>query len=417
MIGERIRDKVAASKRKGMWMGGFVPMGYDVRERKLLVKHDEAKTVKHIFERYLELGTVRRLKKDLEAHGIVSVTRVSKKGKRRGSKPLSRGALCHLLSNPIYVGEIRHKHDRHPGQHEALISRELWERVQERLRSRAGRTGEGRKTEAVPSPLAGKLFDENGELLYVQGAAKGRHRYRYYVSKRLVRGESEDAEQGWRISAPEIERILTAAAQTMLRDRPAIEFALEESRIETILLKSVLKSAQAWNDRLRTVGEAGSALAELIERVDLDRERIRLSLKLPLVPAEAGGQNSQARLSLTREFPMRLKRRGVETRMVLQGDSTPGPVDLPLLKAAARARRWSQDLIAGRMRSVSELASREKLDRRSVHRLLRLASLSPRIVEAIAEGRQLPDLTVIKLTQRIELPLLWAAQEQVLDIH
>ncbi|MGO9451294.1 MAG: recombinase family protein, partial [Candidatus Binataceae bacterium] len=172
VIGERIRDKVAASKRKGIWMGGSVPIGYDVRERKLLVNENEAKTVQHIFERYLELGSVRLLKKDLDGRGIVSATRSSRKGDARGGKPISRGALYCLLSNPIYVGEIRHRNERHIGQHEAIVSRDLWERVQHQLRSRAVRQGEGRKTEATRSPLAGKLFDESGEPLYVQGAQK-----------------------------------------------------------------------------------------------------------------------------------------------------------------------------------------------------------------------------------------------------
>jgi hypothetical protein len=134
VIGERIRDKVAASKRKGIWMGGVLPLGYDVRERKLVVNHDQAETVRGIHERYLELDSVRLLGDDLRQRGIVSSARVSRSGNARGGKEFSRGALCHLLSNPIYLGEIRHKHQRHPGQHEALVSRELWERVQQRLR-------------------------------------------------------------------------------------------------------------------------------------------------------------------------------------------------------------------------------------------------------------------------------------------
>jgi len=156
-----------------------------------------------------------------------------------------------LLSNPIYLGEIRHKHERHPGQHEAIVSRELWERVQQRLRDQQVRSGEGRKTEAPSSPLAGKLFDESGEPLYVQGAAKGQRRYRYYVSRTLVRGNSEGTEQGWRISAPEIEQRVSAAAQAVLGDRPAIALALEESGIDPNRLPSVLKSARAWSERWR----------------------------------------------------------------------------------------------------------------------------------------------------------------------
>jgi site-specific DNA recombinase len=171
-----------------------------------VVNRDEAKTVRHIFERYLELGSVRLLKSDLDQHGIVSGVKASKTGRQRGGKPLSRGALYCLLSNPIYVGEIRHKNERHPGQHEPIVSREVWERVQQELRNRAARHGEGRKPEAVKSPLAGKLFDEKGEPLYVQGAAKAHRRYRYYVSKMLVGNGPENAEHGWRLSAAEVER-------------------------------------------------------------------------------------------------------------------------------------------------------------------------------------------------------------------
>ena len=414
VIGERIRDKVAASKRKGIWMGGSVPIGYDVRERKLLINENEAKTVLHICKRYLELGSVRLLKKDLDSRGIVSATRSSRKGNTRGGKPFSRGALYNVLSNPIYVGEIRHRNERHPGQHEAIVSRDLWERVQQQLRSRAVRQGEGRKTQAPQSPLAGKLFDESGEPLYVQGAAKGQRRYRYYVSRRLVRGESKDAEQAWRISAPEIEQTISAAAQEILSNRAAIALALEESGADPNRLRPVLESARVWIERLRSEAETPSALSELTERVELSREGFQVSLKLPLLPAGTGSRAPADHLSLKKLFPMQMKRRGVEMRMVLEGDSTPSRVDLPLLKAVARARRWSQDLIAGRVQSVSEIAKRDGVAARYVRELMPLGFIPPGTVEAIIEGHQPPELTVIGLTRRIDLPLLWSSQEEAL---
>ncbi len=417
VIGERIRDKVAASKRKGIWMGGVLPLGYDVRERKLVVNYDEAETVRYIFKRYLELGSVRLLGNDLHQRGIVSSARVSRKGNASGGKPFSRGALYHLLSNPIYQGEIRHKHERHPGQHEAIVSRELWERVQQRLRDKGVRSGAGRKTEAPSSPLAGKLFDENGEALYVQGAAKGERRYRYYVSISLIRGNSEDNKQGWRISAPEIEQRVAVAARAVLGDQPAIALALEASCIDSIWLPSVLKSAHAWTGRLASRDEAAAALSELIERVRLSRESLHLSLRLPLALTEPSDLASPVNLPLSRLVPMQMKRRGVEMRIVLQGDSTPNHVDLPLLKAVARARRWADHLVSGKVRSVRDLARREGIDGRSVRRLIPLGFLSPRIIEAIAEGRQPVELTVEALTRRIDLPLLWSAQEQALGIE
>jgi site-specific DNA recombinase len=155
VTGERIRDKIAASKKKGMWMGGVPPLGYDVRERRLVVNPVEAQTVRHIYERYLQLGCVRQLSKELDQQGIVSKVRVSKKGVESGGCRFSRGALYELLANPIYVGEIRHKQERHAGQHEPILARELWERVQRHMRENAAR-GPKRSTSAIASPLAGK---------------------------------------------------------------------------------------------------------------------------------------------------------------------------------------------------------------------------------------------------------------------
>jgi len=323
VIGERIRDKVAASKRKGIWMGGSLPLGYDVRERKLVINQDEAPTVRYIFERYLELGSVRLLKQELDRRGITSKIRTSNSGEARGGKPFSRGALYHLLSNPIYAGEIRHKNERHPGQHEALVARELWAQVQERLQNGAARRGEGRKTEASPSPLAGKLFDEDGEPLYVQGAAKGQRRYRYYVSRRLVRGEGKNTGRGWRLPALEIEKAISGGAQGMLNDRAAITLALEESGNESTSPESVLRSAHFQLERLQSECERAAALAELTERAELGHEGIRLSIKLPLTLTDDKGDRPPNQLVLTKLVPIRMKRRGIEMRMVLEGGPQP----------------------------------------------------------------------------------------------
>jgi site-specific DNA recombinase len=417
VIGERIRDKVAASKRKGIWMGGTVPLGYDVHQRKLVTNPNEASTVRHIFERYLEVGSVRLLKHELDRQGIISKIKTSKSGETPGGKPFSRGALYHLLSNPIYIGEIPHKHERHPGQHEALVTRELWERVQQQLKSGAARKGEGRKTVASPSPLAGKLFDEDGEPLYVQGAAKGQRRYRYYVSRSLVRGEGKDAQRGWRLPANEIEHTIASAARGMLSDQAAITLALDESGNESASLASVLRSAAFQIERLQSETECLSALAEIAERAELAHEGIRLSIKFPLVPKDEKGDRSPGQLVLTKLVLIRLKRRGIEMRMVVEGDVGGSRIDLPLLKAVARARRWSLDLIAGRTTSLGELARKERVDGRSLRRLIQLGFLSPRIVEVMVEGRQPPEMSVVALTRRIKLAPRWSAQEHVLGIN
>ena len=173
VIGERIRDKIAASKRKGMWMGGSCPLGYDVRERKLVVNQDEAQ------DREADLralpGTRQRPAPEerLDQRGIVSGVKVSKKRQARAGSH-SRAERCTTCSPTRSTsGEIRHKNERHPGQHEAIVSRELWERVQQRLRNQAVRRGEGRKTEAPRSPLAGKLFDEERRATVCAGSGQG----------------------------------------------------------------------------------------------------------------------------------------------------------------------------------------------------------------------------------------------------
>jgi hypothetical protein len=266
-------------------------------------------------------------------------------------------------------------------------------------------------------PLAGKLFDENGEPLLVQGAAKGRRRYRYYVSRKLVHcAAPEDAEHGWRLSASELERSVSTAVQRLLADHNEIARACEEAGMDAERLPSVLRATQDWIERLGAENEAAPVLADLVERVALSRDGVQVALKLPLPLTNDRNGVKPNHLGLTRFVPIQMKRRGVELRLVLEGDREPSRVDLPLLKAVARARRWSHELVSGRVRSVDEIARREGLDRRSVRRLIPLGFLSPKVVEAIVQGRQSPDLSIIALTRRIDLPLLWTAQEQTLGL-
>src|SRR6266852_3466923 len=168
VTGERIRDKIAASKQKGMWMGGTVPLGYDVRDHRLVVNPKEAATVRLIFQLYIELRSVRQVRDELDRRSIVSKQRVSKTGARSGGVRFGRGALYQMLANPIYVGEIRHKRLSHPGQHEPMIERSTWQQVQEILKERAARQ-RGSATRRATRLLTGKLFDEKGEPLYACG--------------------------------------------------------------------------------------------------------------------------------------------------------------------------------------------------------------------------------------------------------
>ena len=261
---------------------------------------------------------------------------------------------------------------------------------------------------ASASPLTGKLLDENGEPLYVQGAVKGAHRYRYYVSRGLVRGSVQDDRRGWRVAAPELERAVRAATLQILGDRAAIAGAIEEFNIDASRLPSIFKVAEAWIQSLRSEAEAASVLTRLIERVRLKQGGIDVSIKLPIPSNEGRDAATPNELALARFVPMRIKRRGVEMRLIIDGGAASlARIDLPLLDATARAYRWSNDLLAGRARSIGEIARREHLTSRHVRRVMRLAFLAPRIVEAIVDGRQPADLSTLAMTQRIELPPLW----------
>jgi site-specific DNA recombinase len=416
VTGERIRDKVAASKQKGMWMGGLVPLGYDVIDRRLVVNQLEAQTVLEIFRRYIELGSVRLLMEDLNRRGLRSKVRVARNGKRSGGNSFFRGALYSLLSNPIYIGEILHKKVHHPGLHPPIVDRDLWDATQLLLRSRAAPRSP-RATKSAPSSLTGKLFDESGQSLTPSHAVKGERRYRYYVSRNLIRETRDSGARGWRLPASEIERTVATAACQILSDQTTIAEAAHSIGLAEQLLPSIFSVVAAWLKRLQSEVEVGAALNCLVDRVDLTDTGIRVSLKLPNSIPEKQQDANATKLTVTRAFPMQIRRRGFEMRLVIPGSRVPAPpVDLALLKAIARGRQWSDDLLAGRVASFAAIAEREEIQPNYVRRLIRLAFLAPRIVEAVATGHQPPELTTKALTERIELPLLWHEQERRVGI-
>ncbi len=411
VTGERIRDKIAASKRKGMWVGGLAPLGYEARDRKLEILPSEARTVRHIFQRYCELGSVRLLKDELDRGGVRSKVRVAKNGKRSGGESFSRGALYTLLRNPIYIGEVKHKETRYPGLHRPIIERAAWDKTDELLHTHASRA-RGTATKSMRSPLAGKIFDESGKLLTPSHAVKGKRRYRYYVSRNLLMGSAENAERGWRIPAPEIERSVTAAVLTILEDHPGIATELEHSDCNTIQMKSALEAASSWSSRVRSETEATGAFAVLVDRVDLSAGGIRLSIKLPLESAEMA--HAATHLSLVRMIPMQMRRRGVEVKLVIGGDQESSRNSDPvLLKLIARAHSWFDELVTGRAASMVEIGRREKVGKRHVSEIVRLAFLAPNIVEQIVTGVQSPELTAKALLHKSSrLPLDWEAQQK-----
>jgi site-specific DNA recombinase len=305
---------------------------------------------------------------------------------------------------------------RHPGQHQPIIDLELWEKVQRQLHEHAKR----RRLRAVkvePSPLAGKLFDPSGAGLTPSHARKGDRRYRYYISRGLTIGPAHRVHDGWRLPAAEIERTVAAAAQQLLTDEPAIATAVEEAGTAVNRIPSILETTRAWSGKLQSNTEAAAALAALVHRVELSRDGLRLSLKVPMPAAGAGNDPPWADAIVTRFIPLQLKRRGAELRLIVPDARTPRPkVDLALLKAVGRARRWFDQLASGRATSLVAIASQEGISARYVGRLIRLAFLAPPLVEMIAQGRQRAELTAEMLSRRMALPLDWEMQKQLLAL-
>ena len=246
---------------------------------------------------------------------------------------------------------------------------------------------------------------------------KGARRYRYYVSRQLIQGKADQAHRGWRLPAAEIEGIVAVAARQMLADEKAILDAVQGAELASNQIPEIMQSADAWSRRLESAAERSSVLTTLVNRVELSSDGFRLALKLPTQLAQAGEALNNASIAVSRFVPMQIKRRGVELRLVVNGDrSKAHKADPALLKAIARAHRWFDDLVTGRVASMAEIGTREGLPKNYVSWLIRLAFLAPDIVEAIIQGNHPPELTAQTLiTRRIDLPLQWQAQKTALE--
>ncbi len=246
----------------------------------------------------------------------------------------------------------------------------------------------------------------------------GGRRYRYYVSQSLLAGPALDAPKGWRLPAPEIERIVVEAVMRLLGDRSAIARALTEAEIPATHIPAALDASRALLEQLKSEARRDEILACVLHRVELRESSVHLTLSLTsLLAAKADGPDTAPTLFLSHELPIRLKRRGVEMRLVIDGSgSSPSRLDPVLLKAVARAFRWFELLATRRVKSVAELAAREGIDERYIRSLMHLAFLAPEVVEAVAQGSQPAGLTTKALLTRIDLPLDWPGQIRALGI-
>jgi site-specific DNA recombinase len=424
VTGERIRDKIAASKRKGMWMGGFPPLGYDLKDRKLLVNPSEAEQVREIYRQYLKLGCVSKLKTYLEGKGIRTKERVSQSGHKSGGAVYSRGALYNLLRNRLYLGEIEHRGQGYAGEHEAIVPRKLWDRVRAQLQAN-DRAHENRSRAAAPSLLAGLIYDERGNRFTPAHAVKNGKRYRYYVSQAAIRNPGSSHQDPIRIPAGEIEGLVYSKLRSFLGSSHEIIAALGLQRGKGADTRDNLAAAGRWSQQLASadIAEIRSFVQSLISRVIVHTASLDLLVQKEVLRATLAGEgrlgnspkvnhsNGHLRLGIKAV----LKRCGGEVRLVLPADSSdqsPAHPRSSLIKTVVRAHDWYQRIIRGELSGSWSIARATGLDERYVRRVLQCAFLAPDIVESILKGRQPAQMSFDRFRQPVSIE--WSAQREVL---
>lgn len=415
VTGERIRDKIAASKKKGMWMGGLVPLGYDIKDRKLVVNLAEAEVVRGIFARYMDLKCVRALRAELERSGVRSKTRVNPEGKQSGGRSFARGALYRILRNPIYLGEVRHRGASYAGEHEAIVPREVWDAVQQTLAENLRRRdrGEGVKS---PSLLTGLVVDEQGARLVPSHTQRRQRRYRYYISQ-TPDGTSKG---GLRIPAHDLEEGVWGRLRTFLSCPGEVLNALGDVQgRQAQVLQAAQKMIRDWESGTASVRR--EELRGLLQQVVVSSSGLVIQVKAEALRSRLGLGDTPEEGSpalITLETASRLKRGGRGLRFVIPG---PGGawgedhLDRPLIQTVAKARAWYEQLVSGQAKTREEIGRMHGISGQQVARLLPCAWLAPDIVEAILEGRQPKGLTVKRLLEKF--PLDWVEQRRVLGFE
>jgi site-specific DNA recombinase len=424
VTGERIRDKIAASKKKGMWMGGQPSLGYDVKDRKLVVNEAEAETVRYIFRHYIQLKSVRLLKAHLDALDIVSKARTGSDGGRYGQRSLARGALYLMLQNRIYRGEIVHKDKSYPGEHKAIIDEALWNEAQAILTDNRVDRAHGMAHEH-PSLLAGIIFDARGERMTPTHATKHGTRYRYYVSQSLLTGKAKDS--GQRIPAASLEGHVIRRIRDWLADPVAILDVVQSRAPDAAKQKRLIERAEhdaaAWHD-LQT-NELRTFMLSIVARIEIHADRIDISLDQDRLVQWLNGDDNEIKPSLKTQsdadrhllaltIPARLKRTGKELKIVVEDGSDPAIPNTSLVRVIVRANVIRDRLLADKSLTLEEIAKSEGMVASYATRLFRLTLLAPDIVSAILSGRHPPELTARKLMDDTRLPLEWEEQRQSL---
>ena len=418
IAGERIRDKIAASKKKGMWMGGNVPLGYDVKDRKLVVSEPEASTVRLIFRRYAELGSVALLRAELDRLGIVSKRREGAGGRLAGGQHFSRGALYLMLQNRLYRGDIVHQGEAYPGQHEAILDPELWQIVQNKLAVHRQERALAVGAEA-PSLLAGLIVDADGSRMTPTHATKKAKRYRYYVSASLLAGDHPQAQKGMRVPAGDIEALVLDRLRAFFSSRTDIGDALTPLDLEARAFDAALRNAFTLSKRWLAMPpvEMKSLVLDIVERVTIAANRIDIWLNRAKIAAalEAGGGSQRPDIDpITLSIEAKLRRAGKGKRLVI-ANGAEAEVNAGLVELIKDAFTIRIQLLSGSDDSIEAMSGRLGMNKCRLTSLIRLSYLAPDIVRALLEGRQPIELTPTRLLRLSkDLPHDWSEQRHVL---
>ncbi len=405
---ERIRDKIAASKARGMWMGGVPPLGYKPNGRSLAVVEPHADIVRHIFQRYLALGCVRLLEHELQREGVKVPVRTTQSGKAIGGGWFSRGLLHVMLRRVTYDGQIAHCDKVYAGNHPAIIERDTFVRVQAMLT--AHKQGERQQTRIkAPSLLAGCIVDEAGDPLTPAHATKGKARYRYYVSRSLHRKESST---GVRIPAREIETLVTNR-MAQLFDDPIELIALASLDVKAECIQRLHDGCTDIAARLRKADR--ETVMALLTQVRVADGRVELDCSTAGIADLVGIVDHVGVLpNITLVAEARLTRSGMAMKLVqADGAALATKPDITLTRQLITARRWWAELRQGEI-DITRLAERERVTASYVTRIVRLAFLSPAVVEAIVAGKQRSGVDVGKLTHGMPMPACWHEQRRML---
>jgi site-specific DNA recombinase len=425
---ERIRDKIAASKKKGLWMGGAIPLGYEPDGRTLKIVPEEAETVRTLYDLYLEHRSILAVVDHAKRLGLRSKAKVRKRkesdkqvkelrapdsipssGPDACGVPFERAALHYLLTNPVYAGRIRHKKTIHEGQHPAIIGRDVWDQVQEHLKESAARKrGEG-KGGAIISPLASKLVDEVGDMLTPSHANKKGKRYRYYVSNRLLniagKNDSDTKVGGWRLPAKALEDQIANATLSHLRNRLPVDLLVNPAADAISKIGSNLDLLDALSrtkgpSRILNCFEQGTIRPGAVE-IGLNPEAIADAFEI--------SEDELKPEALMFTLPFQFRKRGVETKLKIGTDHAK-PIDITLIRSIAKAHQYYDAIKNGQ--TFEEIAESENLSKRRIMQVIDLAFLAPHILKLIVQGDQPLGLTA-KWIGINPMPSDWQAQRRI----